>query len=226
MDADPLPSNSIEQLLSQVEVESFSDNRIAKIKKSPSQLEVIGKGTDAIVFRHRSEADAVYKVFGTSSLAKLEQEVNAYRLLGDSPFFPKLLGVGEKYLKLSYEEGPTLYQCLAEGKIISPHIVEEVDHAIAYARKKGLNPRDIHLKNIILQNDHAKLLDISEYVLPGDDLRWDHIKQGYKLYYPYIQGRRVPVFMIEFVKNLYFRMKEDLDSFFGKLESWLEKSGF
>lgn len=226
MDADPLPSNSIEHLLSQVEVESFPDNRIAKVKKAPAQLGVIGKGTDAIVFRHHLEADAVYKVFGTSSLPKLAQEENAYRILGDSPFFPKLLGVGENYLKLSYEEGPTLYHCLAEGQIIFPHIVEEVDRAIAYARTRGLNPRDIHLKNIILQNGHAKLLDISEYVLPGDDLRWDHLKQGYELYYPYIRGRRVPIFMIEFVKNLYFRMKEDQDSFFRKLQSWLEKSGF
>jgi hypothetical protein len=70
-----------------------------------------------------------------------------------------------------------------------------------------LNPRDIHLKNVLLQDGHAKIIDVSEYVKPGNDGRWDHLVQSYHLYYPYIAGRKIPVWMLEMVKRAYYMQK-------------------
>ena len=58
-----------------------------------------------------------------------------------------------------------------------------------YVRQKGLNPRDIHLKNIFLQNGRAKIIDVSEYVQPGNDLRWEYLKKAYDQYYHLIEGK-------------------------------------
>jgi hypothetical protein len=78
-----------------------------------------------------------------------------------------------------------------------------VEQARAYARSVGLNPRDIHLKNVIYQDGHAKIIDVSEYLLPGDDGRWDLLVKGYHSLYFLIEGRKVPRFLMELVKKGY-----------------------
>src|SRR5690606_38517121 len=51
----------------------------------------------------------------------------------------------------------------------------------------------------------AKLLDVSEYVKPGNDGRWDHLVQAYRHFYSLIEGRPIPVWFIEKVKRAYYR---------------------
>ena len=38
------------------------------------------------------------------------------------------------------------------------------------------------------KNGRAKIIDVSEYVQPGNDLRWEHLKKAYDQYYHLIEG--------------------------------------
>ena len=78
--------------------------------------------------------------------------------------FQHVLVTKDNYLVLSFEEGITLYDCLLQGIPIPKQAIKDVDDAREYVRQKGLNPRDIHLKNVFLQNGRAKIIDVSEYV--------------------------------------------------------------
>lgn len=196
---------SIEPLLKKIDIQSNPDNQPVTVGSVPSPLTVVGTGTDAVVVRHPDFPRLVFKVYAEGSSQARENEYTAYRRLGRSPYFPVCYGEGSFYLVLSYEEGPTLYDCLVQGIPIPEQVIDDVEKARVYARQVGLNPRDIHLKNVLLQKGHAKLLDVSEYVKAGNDGRWDHLVQAYRNFYSLIEGRPIPVWLIEMVKKAYYR---------------------
>ena len=112
------------------------------------------------------------------------------------------LGKGDFFLILTYEPGPTLYDCLVQGIPIPASAMDDVEAARHYARQVGLHPKDVHLKNVLLQGERARILDVSKYVAPGDDDPvWDQLVQGYRRVYPLIRGRRIPVWLMELVKR-------------------------
>ena len=88
-----------------------------------------------------------------------------------------------------------------------------MEDAREYVRKKDLNPRDIHLKNILLQNGRAKIIDVSEYILPGNDFRWEHLKKGYEQYYLLIDGNSVPFWLVETVRKWYNQRGKNTSSY-------------
>jgi hypothetical protein len=194
----------VEPLLEKIDLQYNPENEPVTVKFLPPPLELVGVGTDAVVVRHPEFPDIAFKVYARERMEAKEDEYRAYQQLAGSPSFAVCHGAGERYLVLSYEEGMTLYECLVEGVTIPENVVDEVEEARQYARSVGLNPRDIHLKNVLLQDGHAKLIDVSEYVKPGNDGRWDHLVQAYHLFYPYIAGKKIPVWMLEMVKRAYY----------------------
>jgi hypothetical protein len=196
---------SNEPLLKKIRIEANPDNQPVSVVSVPPPLTVVGTGTDAVVVRHPDFPRLAFKVYAEGRSQSRENEYAAYRRLGRSPYFPVCYGKGSFYLVLSYEEGPTLYDCLVKGIPIPEQAIDDVEKARDYARQAGLNPRDIHLKNVLLQQGRAKLLDVSEYVKPGNDGRWDHLVQAYRKFYPLIAGRKIPVWLIEMVKKTYYR---------------------
>jgi hypothetical protein len=74
-------------------------------------------------------------------------------------------------------------------------------NAREFAFGKGLNPRDIHLKNILLLEGRAKIIDVSEYMKPGNDKRWEYLKEGYRAYYHLIDGKALPYWIIETLRK-------------------------
>ncbi|WP_240627287.1 serine/threonine protein kinase [Thermoflavimicrobium daqui] len=200
-----MDQQKLELLIKQIDFHSYSDNRIVTIRSIPSELELIGKGTDAVVVRHLDQPHMVYKVYSPERIEKLENEYAVYRQLGDSPYFCVCYSKGSRFLSLSYEEGPTLYECLEQGIEIPDQVIADVEQARSYVRSLGLNPRDIHLKNVIMQDGHAKILDVSEYIYPGDDGRWNHLVQAYDLFYPLIKGKKIPIWLIEWIKKSYYK---------------------
>ncbi|WP_428911702.1 serine/threonine protein kinase [Niallia sp. Krafla_26] len=189
--------------LSKITILSNPNNEPVTIQGSSDSLRCIGRGTDAAVFQSLENPGYAFKVYADDKISKIPREKRVYELLGDSPYFSTCFGYKDHYLVLSFEEGPTLYDCLLQGIPIPRQVIEDVDHARQYARQRGLNPRDIHLKNIFLQNGRAKIIDVSEYLQPGDDLRWEHLKKAYHQYYPIIEGKPVPLRLIETIKNRY-----------------------
>ena len=199
--------------LSKIKVFSNANNEPVTISGDLDDLKCIGVGTDAAVFQSLSVPDYAFKLYAKDKVNKVKVEANVYHILGDSPFFSTCFASYDEYLVLSYEEGKTLFDCILQGIHIPEQVVNDVENAREYVRNKGLNPRDIHLKNILLQNGRAKIIDVSEYVLPGNDYRWEHLKKGYEQYYHLIDGNSVPFWLVETIRKWYNQRAETSSSF-------------
>ena len=199
--------------LSKIKVISSPNNEPVTMSGHADDLKCIGVGTDAAVFQSLSAPAYAFKLYAKDKVSKVKVEANVYQILGDSPFFSTCFASYDEYLVLSYEEGKTLFDCILQGVHIPQQVVNEVEDAREYVRKKGLNPRDIHLKNILLQNGRAKIIDVSEYILPGNDFRWDHLKKGYEQYYHLIDGNSVPFWLVETVRKWYNQRGKNTSSY-------------
>ncbi|WP_100331663.1 serine/threonine protein kinase [Bacillus xiapuensis] len=194
---------TIVPIIKTIDVKAYSDNRLVEVGSLPSRLRCIGRGTDAAVFIHEQHPGFVFKVYADGKEQTQKNEEEAYRKLNNHPYFSAFYGSGDGCIVISYEPGPNLYECLTSGVFIPPRVIEQVDEAIAYAKEQGLNPRDIHLKNIIMQPHSIKLIDLSEYVLPGNDKRWEHLKEAYQKYYPFLKSRKIPEEILDYIKAYY-----------------------
>jgi hypothetical protein len=189
--------------LSRISISSNPNNEPVSIHGSSDVLNCIGIGTDAAVFQYIDQPAYAYKMYADDKVEKIQIEREVYETLDDSPYFSTCYGSKDHYLVLSFEEGTTLYDCLLRGIPIPQQVMKDVDDAREYVRQKGLNPRDIHLKNVLLQNGRAKIIDVSEYVKPGNDFRWEHLKKAYDQYYPLIEGKPIPLKLIEMIRKRY-----------------------
>lgn len=171
-------------------------------------LHCIGIGTDAAVFTFDSTPGYAFKVYSELALEKKETERSVYERLEGLPFFPRFYGVGMHYLVMSHELGVTLRDCLLQGIPIPEQVINDVEEARGLVRSRGLNPRDIHLKNIILQNGRAKVLDVSEYVKEGDDHRWDHLVWAYHAFYQSLKDKEIPAWVLDSIKSGYAKLDQ------------------
>ncbi|MDQ0269761.1 serine/threonine protein kinase [Cytobacillus purgationiresistens] len=199
--------------LSQINVTSNSNNEPVTICGSHDSLRCIGVGTDAAVFQSLDVPGFAFKLYAEDKKAKIKIEEEVYNILGQSPFFSTCFASYDNCLVLSYEAGQTLFDCLLQGIHIPKQAIKDVEDARVYVREKGLNPRDIHLKNILLQNGRAKLIDVSEYVQSGNDFRWEHLKQAYEEHYHIVDGKSVPFWLIETIRKWYNRRKKNDSSY-------------
>ena len=196
-----------ERELCKLKVTSNGENELVTVKGNSKKFECIGIGTDAAVFRFLNVPHYAFKVFSNDKLVKLEQENEVYLKLGHSEYFPVYYGRGLNYLVISFEEGTTLYDCILKGIHIPKQVIQDVDNAINYVLSRGLNPRDIHLRNILFHEGGVKLLDVSEYIKEGNDNRWEYLKEGYTDYYHLFDGRALPLWIIETVRKWYNQAK-------------------
>jgi len=199
--------------LSTVKVISNGKNEFVNVEGNSNEFQCIGVGTDAAVFRCVYAPRYAFKVFRIEKLRKIGIEKEVYLKLGRSGYFPVYYGCGLNFLVISFEEGITLYDCLLKGIHIPKQVIQDVEDARNYAFKRGLNPRDIHLKNILLNEGRAKLLDVSEYMERGNDNRWKYLKEGYMEYYHLIDGKALPLWVIEAVRKRYNQVNSDGMSF-------------
>lgn len=195
-----------EKALRDIEVIGYDHNQPVTISGYAEGLSCVGIGTDAAVFRYNEAPDYVYKVYSAQALEKKELEEDVYKRLKGSSYFPQFFGSGINFIVLSFEEGQTLYDCLIQGIPIPQQAIEDVEDARAFVRSLGLNPRDIHLKNILLQNGRGKVLDVSEYIQKGNDNRWELLVWAYQRFYPLISGVRMPVWILKIIKYMYYRI--------------------
>jgi hypothetical protein len=195
-----------EEALGQVEVVGKDNNELVSITVHAEGLRCIGIGTDAAVFQYDKIPEYAFKVYSKDSLAKKEIEQSVYQRLKGSPYFPEYHGTGKNYLVLSYEQGITLFDCLLQGISVPKQVMLDVEEARKYVRTQGLNPRDIHLKNVLLQEGRGKVLDVSEYVKEGNDNRWEQLVWVYNNLYPLFEGVKVPYWILDAIKHWYNRI--------------------
>ena len=193
-----------EDVLALVRLTSPDRHEPVVVDALPVPLRMVGRGTDAVVVAHPAFPDRVFKVYAEAAIGALHDEYLAYERLAGSPLFPSCLGRGDNYLVLTYEAGPTLYDCLVDGTVVRPQVMSDVEAARSHARRAGLHPTEVHLKKVIVQDGRAKVIDVSKYVAPGDDDPvWEALAEAYRRYYPAIRGRAIPVWLIETVKRAY-----------------------
>jgi hypothetical protein len=201
------------QSLTKINVSSNPNNNPVTIIGSSDDLSCIGVGTDAAVFQSIHAPAYAFKVYADDTISKINIENKVYQELGPSQFFPTCYAAKDNYLVISFEQGITLYDCLLRGIHIPTQVIDDVEEARDFVREKGLNPRDIHLKNILLQNGRAKIIDVSEYFLPGNDCRWEHLKNAYDEYYPLIDGKSLPYWLVETTRKWYNQWNKQPSTF-------------
>ncbi|WP_167198403.1 serine/threonine protein kinase [Paenibacillus sp. BK720] len=196
----------VEEALKSIEVVGYENNKPVSVVGFSEDLRCIGIGTDAAVFYHSETPNYAYKVYTAQSLEKKDVEAGIYERLQGSPYFPRCYGTGSNYLVLSFEQGITLYDCLLQGIHVPEQVIRDVENAREFIRSQGMNPRDIHLKNVLLQDGRGKVLDVSEYCKDGNDSRWEHLVWSYKHFYPMISGVQIPLWILETITNWYNRI--------------------
>lgn len=209
--------------LSNIQVSKNGDNELVLIEGKSEVLECIGMGTDAAVFVYQPLPDYAYKLYAAEAIPKKLAEIEVYQALAGSTYFPVFYGSGERYVVISNESGITLYDCLIQGVPVPKQVIDDVEAARQFVRERGLNPRDIHLKNVLFQNGRGKVLDVSEYIQSGNDKRWEHLVWAYDNLYPFIEGKKIPISILEAVKKRYYRLdptSANLIAFAERMKKW------
>ncbi|MBT2709453.1 hypothetical protein J7I91_16045 [Pseudomonas sp. ISL-84] len=177
-----------------------------RLLEKDDALECIGAGRSAFAFRVK-ETNLVLKVFFPEFKRIAQAEAEIYEALPDHPYFPALYDSGENYIVIDYVEGLTLFECLAKGVPIEEEKINEIDEALFLAREKGLNPSDIHLRNIILTPEgHIKIIDVARFKQIKKCTQWDDLKHAFytfykKRYFP----KKIPVLVMNMIAALYKR---------------------
>ncbi|QTA89613.1 hypothetical protein [Desulfonema magnum] len=176
-----------------------------QVENKPNGWHCAGVGNSAAVFRHDSYPDIAIKTFSDIRTHIALRESEVYRKLGDSSFYPKFYGSGENYLLLQYIPGPSVYECLLKGIFIQEQIVSDIEKAVSYARECGLNPRNLHAKNILIYNGRGYVIDVSDYMKTGRCYHFDILKYFYnKLYVRFCRpGMKIPFWILECIRRGY-----------------------
>jgi hypothetical protein len=175
------------------------------VKNQSSTWKTIGSGNYAGVFSHDSNPNWVVKVYGRKP-EDLKKEVAVYHQLGNHQSFSSLIDYGDNYLILKRIEGITLFDAVIKGIRIPESVIKDVDNGIAYARSVGLNPYDVHGKNVVMCNGRGYIVDVSDFYKEGRCHKWEDLKKAYyQVYLPFIYKFHppIPFFMVDSVRKGY-----------------------
>ncbi|WP_281890869.1 serine/threonine protein kinase [Paenibacillus sp. YYML68] len=192
-----------EHLLVGLEMASESEHDPIQVYTVPEPWTIVGVGNYAAVFVHPSWPEWVVKVYAPGRPG-VEEEQEVYRRLGNHPAYSQCLHDGERYLLLRRLTGVTLYNCIRRGIDIPQQVIDDIDAALAYARSKGLNPHDVHGKNVMLQDGRGLVVDVSDFLKEEPCEMWDDLKRAYeRLYVPFLRKARVPDWLLNAVRKGY-----------------------
>jgi hypothetical protein len=194
------------QLIPHVRIESVDPFHPVVVRHVPSPWVPLGRGNYAAVFTHPDYPEAVVKVYAPGRRG-FEKELEVYRRLGDHPAYSRLEGAGDNYLILRRLHGITLYDAVHRGVAIPERVIEDIDQALDYARSRGLQPHDVHGRNVMLSKEgRGQVVDVSDFLEEDEDAKWRHLKIGYYLIYrPLLLPLRVrvPYAFLDFTRACY-----------------------
>jgi hypothetical protein len=206
-----------EELLPNITLNAENEFDPIEVTNLSHSWKTIGNGNYAAVFFHKSQPDWVVKVYGRSH-QEMEKEIDVYKKIGDHEAFSKLYAYGENYLVLKRLKGITLFNAVIKGLPIPESVIKDIDHALKYAISVGLNPYDVHGKNVVMNDNRGFVVDISDFYKQGYCSKWDDLKKAYKkLYKPLIYRFHppIPLFIMDGVRKGYRKYKR-LKLLFGK----------
>jgi hypothetical protein len=194
-----------QELLAQIQIQSSGAHNPVVVEPVPTPWQILGAGNYAAVFFHPDYPQEVVKVYG-SDLDGFEEETTVYRRLGVHPAFSECLYAGANFLVLKRLPGTTLYDCVQKGLSIPKQVIEDIDRALHYARQQGLNPSDVHGRNVMMYEGRGLVVDVSDFLHPGNCPKWRHLKKAYFwLYCPIIRPLklRIPYPLLNIVRKSY-----------------------
>jgi predicted Ser/Thr protein kinase len=179
-------------------------NKKNKLIDYGNSLELAGTGRSAFVFRIKSTNKAI-KVFFPEFEYIAKEEAEIYQALHDISYFPTIYDSGLNYFVMDYIDGHTLFECMTHGKVITSAHIKEVDYALSLASERGLNPSDIHLRNIfITTNGEIKIIDVARFRQTKDCRQWDNLKKAYRqVYTRRFFAKKMPAPLLNIVAFLY-----------------------
>lgn len=193
------------ELKTNISIESIDSEDPVIVKYIPDSWILLGCGNYAAVFTCEKFEDYVVKIYAKGRPG-LKEEIEVYKAIGNHPAYSYLLYYTEEYLVLKRIKGVTLYNCLKFGIKIPPKIVKDVDEALEYARKRGLNPHDVHVKNIMIMDNQGVVVDISDFKHKEYCYLWNDFKRAYYKYYlPFLYKVTIPIseFILNFIRKSY-----------------------
>ncbi|NYF24796.1 protein kinase family protein [Sporosarcina sp. JAI121] len=167
-------------------------------------LELAGTGRSAFVFRIKSSEKAI-KVFFPKFEYIAKEEAEIYKKLDDISYYPSIYDSGLNYIVMDYIDGQTLFECITHGKVITIDHIKEVDYALSLASEKGLNPSDIHLRNIfITTDDKIKIIDVARFRQTKNCKQWSDLKKAYhQVYRKRFYSKKIPAPLLNLIAFLY-----------------------
>ncbi len=168
------------------------------------ELTLIGIGRSAYVFKIKNK-DLALKVYFPHKWRIAFEEATIYRKLHQIDYYPTLHDSGDNYIVIDFIEGHTLFQCLQKGIFVTEKKFKEISKALKMAEDVGLNPADIHLKNIIITlGQDIKVIDVARFRQQEKDNQWKDIEKAYsQLYSKYYFPKRIPTFILNLISFIY-----------------------
>ncbi|WP_338781250.1 serine/threonine protein kinase [Metabacillus sp. FJAT-52054] len=193
------------ELTAKVSVKSVDPLEPVHVKNIPQGWKLLGRGNYAAVFVNEGLPGKIVKLYAENREGA-DKERQVYQILGDHPAYSVMFSYSDRYLILKKLEGITLYDALRKGVYIPEKVIKDVDDAIAYAREKGLNPTDIHGKNVMMKDGRGYIVDVSDFLEVFDCPRWKDFKKAYyRIYLPLSRFRKwkIPRWMLERIRKGY-----------------------
>ncbi|MFX3623428.1 MAG: serine/threonine protein kinase [Ectobacillus sp.] len=194
-----------ETLLCAVVIRSEDPHNPIEVKYVPKSWECIGTGNYAAVFLYEEHDDWAVKIYARDTEG-LIKEAQVYKRLGFHPAYSELIHQGDTYLILRRLKGVTLYEAFHKGIRISESVIQDINQALDYARKRGLNPFDVHGKNVMMKDGKGYVVDISDFYKEGEDRKWkDLVWAYYKIYKPFFYKHPIPIpyFILDIIRHSY-----------------------
>ena len=191
------------QLVKEVQLESIDPSDPIIIKNLPENWTLLGNGNYAAVFCHKSFPDLVVKIYAEGKEG-IEEETEVYKKLGKHKSFSQMYCTGKRYLILKRLPGKTFYECMRRGIRFPKQAIEDIDNAIIYAKSVGLNPHDIHAKNIMVHNERGYIVDVSDFLHKDYCRLWKDTKKFYYKVYnklPFVFS--VPEYILNSGRKIY-----------------------
>lgn len=201
----PLTGLVYRELLRTLRIESASPHDPVVVRQVPAGWQLLGRGNYAAVVVHPEHPEWVVKVYAPGRPG-FEAEREVYRRLGEHPAYSRCAYAADGFLVLRRLHGVTLYDAVHRGLPIPPRVIEDIDDALEYARRRDLHPHDVHGRNVMMHEGRGLVVDVSDFLKGEDCTKWEDLKTAYwRVYRPFFMRLRlrVPYFLLDVVRFVY-----------------------
>jgi hypothetical protein len=165
-------------LLPQLKLVSIVPYDPVLVTDIPVPWQCVGTGNYAAVFAHPDYPQWVIKIYAPGRTG-WQEEVEVYRLLGSHPAFSECLHAEPSFLILKRLFGVTLWDSVIQGQYIPRSVITDIDRALDAARDRGLNPHDVHGRNVMMHNGRGIVVDVSDFLQTDECPAWNDLKRAY-----------------------------------------------